>query len=219
MEASFWHQKWERNEIGFHQSEPNPFLVEHINTLEIPRGSRFFLPLCGKTLDLVWLLSQGFRVCGAELNQKAVDGLFAGMEIEPAIREVEEIDSLLHYSADNIDVFLGDVFDVTGELLGPVDAIYDRAALVALPGDTRPAYTNHLQKITGRAPQMLITFEYDQAEMSGPPFSISQDEVFTHYQDAYQIESVKRQVMPGGFKGKIEATEVVWLLRALQEQP
>jgi thiopurine S-methyltransferase len=66
---------------------------------------------------------------------------------------------------------------------------------------------------------MLITFEYDQAEMSGPPFSISQDEVFAHYRDAYQIESVTRQVMPGGFKGKIEATEVVWLLRALQDQP
>ena len=80
------------------------------------------------------------------------------------------------YSADGIDIFAGDIFEITADVLGPVDAVYDRAALVALPEGMRRRYAAHLAGITAVAPQLLVTFEYDQAEMDGPPFSITEEE-------------------------------------------
>ncbi len=54
MQGNCWLQKWEKNEIGFHESEANPLLVEHFKELSLAKGSRIFLPLCGKTLDIAW---------------------------------------------------------------------------------------------------------------------------------------------------------------------
>ena len=52
MEASYWQQRWEINQIGFHGDEVNPLLVSHIGALGLDKGARLFLPLCGKTLDI-----------------------------------------------------------------------------------------------------------------------------------------------------------------------
>jgi thiopurine S-methyltransferase len=210
MEASFWHQKWEKGDIGFHESEANPLLTEHFEKLNLEKGSRIFLPLCGKTRDFAWLLSCGYRVVGAELSELAISRLFNDLGIEPKISRVGE---LVHYGGLNIDIFVGDIFDVSAEVLGAVDAIYDRAALVALDANTRNPYISHLMKITGAAPQLLIVCEYDQSLMDGPPFSINQDEVEKHYEAAYYLNPVERKHVIGGLKGKVAAIETVWLLQ------
>lgn len=209
MDKNFWLQKWEKNEIAFHRSAANPWLVNYFGALALPQGSRIFVPLCGKTLDIAWLLSQGYRVAGAELIEMAIEQLFAELGVEPQISAVGPVKL---YSAKDIDILVGSIFDVSSEILGSVDAIYDRAALVALPEEMRRRYTAHLTEITNRAPQLLITYEYDQTLMAGPPFSVSSTEVKQQYGDRYDLTLIASTEVAGGLKGKCAAKENVWLL-------
>lgn len=209
MKIDFWKQRWEKNDIGFHESKPNPLLEAYLKELNLTDDGRIFLPLCGKTLDISWLLSKGYRVTGAELSKRAIEQLFIELGVEP---EITECANVSRYSATSIDVFVGDLFGLSSEVLGQVDAIYDRAALVALPEEMRKRYTKHLLEITGVAEQLLITFEYDQTLMEGPPFSLSNDEVNRHYKDAYNVVRLESIAVPGGLKGMCKATENIWLL-------
>ena len=213
MEASFWHQKWARGEIGFHQKDINPFLLKYLEILNLPKGSRIFLPLCGKTRDFSFLLANGYQVVGAELSELAVKELFKELCLNP---EITLIGDLIRYSAQDIDVFVGDIFDVSAEYLGHISAIYDRAALVALPVEIRAQYTSHLMNITKSAPQLLITFEYDQKLMDGPPFSITESEIKHHYGSKYQLKILESNFVLGGLKGKINSIETAWLLQKNQ---
>jgi len=210
MEASFWHQKWERGEIAFHQSEANPFLLAHFEKLNLAKNSRVFLPLCGKTRDIACLLAGGYRVVGAELSELAVNELFKELGLEPNISTAGK---LTRYSAKDVDILAGDIFDVSAELLGAISAIYDRAALVALPSAIRERYTSHLMNISGTAPQLLITYEYDQRLMDGPPFSVTENEVRRHYEAAYRLRPVESKNIADKLKGKVAATETAWLLQ------
>ena len=210
METSFWHEKWEKNEIGFHDDDVNRMLAAHFQTFELADGARIFLPLCGKTRDIEWLLSKGHKVVGAELSEIAIKQLFEDLGVEPTVTPAGQ---LMHYSAPNIDVFVGDIFDLTGEMLGLVDALYDRAALVALPDTLRARYAKHMRALTEGAPQFLISFDYDQSEMNGPPFSVVESEIRQLYGDNYAISLTASAEVPGRLKGVAEAQEMVWFLR------
>ena len=210
MDAKFWHQRWAANQIGFHEPKPNHLLITHFEALSLARGSRVFVPLCGKTLDIGWLLSNGNRVAGIELSELAVKQLFVELGLEP---DVTDIDEVKHYSAANIDIFVGDIFDLTRKMLGSIDAVYDRAALVALPENMRIRYARKVIDITANAPQLLITYEYDQKVMDGPPFSISSEEINRHYKDSFEISPMISLDVMGGMKGTFAAKENVWLLK------
>ncbi len=210
MEASFWRQKWEDNDIAFHQDDANPALVKHFDALGLQSGTRVFVPLCGKTRDIHWLLSKGFRVAGAELSKVAVAQLFSDLQVNP---KVSAIGPLEHFSAENIDIYVGNLFDLSKELLGPIDAVYDRAALVALPNETRARYTAHITGTTNAAPQLLICYVYDQSVMDGPPFSISDEEIRLHYQGIYNLTHVASEDVADGLKGLCPAKENIWLLQ------
>lgn len=210
MEAGFWHRKWESGETGFHESETNPLLIEHFAKLDTPAGGRVFLPLCGKTRDIAWLLARGYRVVGAELSALAIGQLFTELGVAPHIAAAGRS---VRYSAGGIDIFVGDIFDVSAGMLGPVDAIYDRAALVALPAAVRQRYASHLVAVTGAAPQLLVTLEYDQRLLDGPPFSVDGREVQRHYGAVYRPQCAQTNAVAGGLKGKVDATESAWLLR------
>lgn len=210
MKKTFWLEKWEKSEIAFHTSEANPLLVKHFAALSLQKGSRVFVPLCGKSLDMVWLLSRGFRVAGAEWVEAAVQQFFSDLGVEPRVSiEVK----LKRYSAENIDIFAGDIFDLSQPVLGPVDAVYDRAALVALPEEVRSRYSAHIRNLTRQAAQLTICYEYDQSLAEGPPFSISPAEIRQHYGGSYEILSLECAEVPGGLKGKCPARENVWLLK------
>ena len=210
MDKRFWLQKWEKNNIAFHRSDANPSLVNHFDQLALAKGSRIFVPLCGKTLDIAWLLAQGYRVVGAELAEMAIDQLFVELGVEPTVLDLGDVK---HYSATGIDIFVGNIFDVSRKMLGAVDAVYDRAALVALPKAMRNRYTAHLMEVTDKAPQLLVTYEYDQSVMDGPPFSISDEEVNQHYRHSYGLNLLVSADVPGGLKGKCAAKETVWRLQ------
>lgn len=210
MQADFWHQRWHNGQIGFHKTEVNPMLTAYFPRLQLTAGQRVFVPLCGKTLDIGWLLARGYRVAGVELNETAVQQLFAQLALTP---EVAPCGPLQHYHAAGLDVFVGDLFDLSAATLGPIDGVYDRAALVALPDAMRDRYSAHLRAITQGAPQLLLCFEYDQRRMQGPPFSIAPAQVEQHYGTHYALTQLAHEPIDGGLKGQVEASEYAWLLQ------
>lgn len=209
MEASYWHQRWDRGEIGFHADQVNPALVQHLGKLNLEPGGRIFVPLCGKSLDIGWLLAQDYNVVGVELSPIAVSELFESLGVEP---EIHEAGGRVRCAAPNLEIWNGDFFDLSRDDLGAIDAVYDRAALVALPASMRPRYAKHLIDITDAAPQLLLTYEYDQQLLDGPPFSVPEEEVHRFYDETYRPTLLDRQAMPGKFKGQVVARNAVWLL-------
>lgn len=209
MDPNFWLARWENNHLGWHQEQAHPMLVKYLPQVIASNHAHIFLPLCGKTLDIGWLRSQGYNVAGAELSEIAVQQLFENADITP---EVTDLGELKRYSADQVDVFVGDIFDLTSDLLGPVEAVFDRAALVALPDDMRIRYAQHIAAITQKAPQLLISFEYDQNVMAGPPFSVPQAEITRLYEKNYDISLLTDEDVAGGLKGICPAREQAWKL-------
>ena len=192
MDPAFWHQKWHNGELGFHLPQVHPLLQRYLGKLSLKAGQTLFLPLCGKTLDIGYLLEQGYSVIGAELSGKAVTDLFASLNRQP---EISPWQGGKRYRQGDLTVFQGDIFLLTPDDLPAVDAIYDRAALIALPDTLRARYARHMQTLTHRARQLLITLEYDQQQMAGPPFSVDQGEVETRYGDHYRVTSLSRKMI------------------------
>ena len=211
MEPAFWHERWQLNQIAFHEGAVNDLLKSHFHRLGLAPGSRIFVPLCGKAVDLNWLLAQGHRLVGIELSQPAVKEVFDRLGLKP---EVSKSGTLAHYGAKNIEIYVGDFFDLSAETLGQVDAVYDRAALVALPVEMRRLYTRHLMALTQAASQLLITLEYDQSQMAGPPFSVSGDEISAHYGDHYRPDLISSKAIDGPLAARCSGTENAWLLQA-----
>ncbi len=209
MDARFWQDRWKNNQIGFHKTEANPLLVRNFPALRLAAGARVFVPLCGKSLDLHWLVGQGYHVAGAELSRIAVEQLFTELGVTP---RVTEAGSLTRFEADGIVVFQGSLFELAPDVLGVVDAVYDRAALVALPEAMRAQYAQHLMELTGRAPQLLVCFEYDQACMDGPPFSVEEAEVRLRYEQEYSLRLLER-VRGEMLKGICPSMDAVWALQ------
>lgn len=179
MEKDFWHERWERQEIGFHQNEINPYLIRYWQELHLARGAKVFVPLCGKSLDMLWLRREGHAVLGVELSAIAAQAFFDENGYTPDHAEKGNFDCL---EADNIRILCGDFFDLRkGDLKG-VNAVYDRASMVALPPGMRERYVRQLLSILPPATQMLLlTFDYHQPEMPGPPFAVSAGEVESLY--------------------------------------
>lgn len=190
MEQKFWKQKWAAHELGFHLPFVHPILRRSLPRFNLARGARVFLPLCGKTLDIGYLLSEGYEVVGIELSDIAVKGLFEGLDVQPDISEWRGGQCWRH---DGLTVFLGDFFTLAPADVGKVDLIYDRAALVALPAAMRERYAAHLPELTGTAPQLLINFDYDQAQMDGPPFSIPTASLEKLYALRYELQELSRK--------------------------
>ncbi len=179
MKKDFWLERWDRREIGFHQNEINPYLRQYWQELHLNPGGEVFVPLCGKSTDMSWLRKQGHAVLGVELSDIAVREYFAENGYVP---HQETKTNFSCCEADYIRILCGDFFDLSKNDLAKVSAVYDRASLVALPPDMRERYVNHLVSILPHAAKiLLITFDYIQTEMSGPPFAVSAEEVTALY--------------------------------------
>ena len=192
MNPEFWHQKWQNSEQGFHLPQVHPLLQRYLGNLSLKAGQTVFLPLCGKTLDIGYLLEQGFRVIGAELSDKAVTDLFNSLNRQPDMTPWQGGNRYRH---GDLTVFQGDIFLLQPDDLDAVDAIYDRAALIALPNAMRKRYARHLVTLTEKVPQLLITLEYDQQQMDGPPFSVGEQQVKTLYDSNYKIAPLSRKMI------------------------
>jgi thiopurine S-methyltransferase len=191
MEKEFWITRWAQQEIGFHLPEVNPHLLQHWTTLTPHPNHHVFVPLCGKSRDMVWLRQQGCTVLGVELSDLAVTAFFAENGHTPQAIPHPSFDS---HEADGIRLLCGDFFDLTPEDMADVTVVYDRASMVALPPDMRTRYVQHLIHILPAGAQiLLVTFDYPQAAMSGPPFAVSPDEVLEHYRAHADVRLLAQQ--------------------------
>ncbi|MBE0482329.1 MAG: thiopurine S-methyltransferase [Bacterioplanes sp.] len=194
MDAQFWHDKWARMEIGFHLADANPWLVKHWSRLALANEARVLVPLCGKSFDLLWLRRQGHAVVGIELSELALDELAALFHEQLGITLKKfAVGDAWRYEGDGVTLIAGDFFQVMATDIGPIDAVYDRAALVALPSSMRADYCQHLLTISGCAPQLLISFDYQQALMAGPPFAVLHDELIAHYGAHYVLQLLEQR--------------------------
>lgn len=185
MEHDFWHERWQLNQIGFHQGAVNPYLQRFWDAAAMLAAGRVFVPLCGKSRDMVWLREQGYEVVGIELSEIAVRAFFAENGLVPDERR---LGPFACFEAEGYRLLCGDFFESTPEHLGSIAAVYDRAALVALPASMRERYVNHMRELVSRGVRMLlVTFEYPQHEMDGPPFSVSEEEVASLCGGAFDV--------------------------------
>jgi thiopurine S-methyltransferase len=175
MEPKFWQERWARNQIGFHLPEVNPYLLRYWSALGLAQGAKVLVPLCGKSLDLMWLASNGYHVLGVELSEQAVETFFSEQNLTPRITRhgVFKV-----YQADLIEIWCGDFFALDAGALADCTALYDRAALIALPPLMRAQYAEQLNSLLRPGCQgLLITLDYDQTQKAGPPFAVPDDEV------------------------------------------
>ena len=201
MQPDFWHQRWADNQIGFHQDAPTPLLLKHWPGLGIAAGAQVFVPLAGKSLDMAWLASQGHRVLGVELSQLAVEQFFAEHDLQPGIRETKYG---RHYTANGIELICGDAFALDADALRDCAAVFDRAALIALPPELRERYASELYaSLPTGSRGLLVTLEYPQEERPGPPFSVTEDEVRALYSRDWQVDLLDRRPIPPEHPGYV----------------
>lgn len=185
MDIDFWQQRWSKNQTGFHLPEVNSCITRFWAELEVNMPSTVLVPLCGKTLDMVWLASQGYSVLGVECSHKAIAEFYSEQKLTAVIAKHRNF--TLHHHAQ-VSLLEGDFFKLDNVILQNVSAVYDRASLIALPDHLRSHYVDLLTAaLPEHASILLITLEYQQAVMQGPPFSVSHNEVRRLYQESFDI--------------------------------
>ncbi|VAW92205.1 Thiopurine S-methyltransferase [hydrothermal vent metagenome] len=189
MEASFWQQRWQENKTGFHLDEVNPLLIQYVDKLQLAPGQQVFVPLSGKSHDLIWLAEQGYRVLANELSPVAVEAFFAENNLNSS--QMQKGD-LTFYQSGLITFVCGDFFKLTPVQMVNVAAVYDRAALIALPQVMRVDYSQHLNLLCPAQPRLLVTLEYEQAQMAGPPFAVLEKEVQAVYANGFKLDCLQR---------------------------
>lgn len=191
MDTDFWLDRWREGKTGFHQNRITPLLQKYWPTLELAPGARVLVPLCGKSLDMLWLAQQGFQVLGVELSALAVEQFFAENHLDPGVRESA---SGVHYEAGGIEIICGDIFKLDRATLSSCAGAYDRAALVALPPAMRAQYVRHVYgQLSPRYRGLLITLDYPQSQMDGPPFSVPEAEVEALYAGHSEARLIDRR--------------------------
>jgi thiopurine S-methyltransferase len=190
-DSSYWQGRWTRGETGWHESE----VPTHLQALlgDLP-PTRVFVPLCGKSRALAWFAAQGHEVVGVELSEVACRAFFAEQGVEP---QVSRTGDFLVLSAPQITLYCGDFFALRPEHLGDIGAVYDRAALIALPRPVRARYAHHLTTLARPRRFVQVLFEREPPDDEGPPFSVSRDELAALYGDAFAIEWISRGPVPG----------------------
>ena len=191
MEREFWHTRWEEGRIGFHQDEINPYLQRYWPAMGVPAGTTVFVPLCGKSKDMIWLRDQGHSVIGVEIIPRAVEDFFDENGLSATCRTH---DAFTVWQDQDFKIFQGDFFDITANDVAGIGVVYDRASLIALPPPLRRRYAEHLRTILpSRLKVLLVTMDYPQHEMDGPPFAVAEQEVTALYQDHFAIEQLCRE--------------------------
>ena len=215
MEPKYWQEQWQKGKIGFHQSDVNKRLMKLWPQLNLPetqesssgpsvdslplssQGSSpgnncVLVPLCGKSIDMLWLHEQGHQVLGIELSEKAVKAFFEENQFSCTI---DHIDGFIRYTgteaAAGITLLVGDYFALTPAHTVHCTRLYDRAALIALEPATRSSYVEQLAKLMpAQAKGLLLAISYDQSKMQGPPFSVSDDEVYHLMTEKFDIQEL-----------------------------
>jgi thiopurine S-methyltransferase len=193
MEAEYWLKRWREGRTGWHRSEVMPLLVQHWSALNVPRGSRVLVPLCGKSLDMLWLAQQGMRVLGVDVSPVAIESFLAENHLHARTRG--EADGT-HYEITNasgeIEIINGDAFALDPDEVAQCNVFYDRAALIAMPAPMRRRLVDELYvQLPAGSAGLLITLAYPGNEMQGPPFSVDDAEVHDLFDKRWQVDRLE----------------------------
>lgn len=191
MDPEFWHDRWRRGEIGFHQREFNDLLVSHWPRLGIDPQSKVFVPLAGKSQDMAWLAARGHRVVANELSEFAVDAFLCAQGLTPA--EAYRGLFVVKY-AGPYELWVGDYFALPRDAFRDVAAVWDRAALIAMPRTLQRLYAEKLSALLSPGTRVLLTsISYDPSEMGGPPFPVDSEQVDVLLSPHFDVELLERR--------------------------
>ena len=185
----YWHNRWDKEQTGWHRAIYNDLLLKHWPSINAPSGGQVIVPLCGKSLDMLWLAEQGYNVVGLEMVEQAVQAFFEENKLETVSNEIGKH---IKYSSPPFTIFQGDLFDLEAGVV-QADAWYDRAAMVALPNSIREDYVKQIcQQTKPGASGLLITFAYPQEQMDGPPFALHDEDVFRFFSNGFEVECLEK---------------------------
>lgn len=208
-----WLERWREGRIGFHLDRTHPFLKRHQDWLLPSAGARVLVPLCGKSVDLSWLAKRGHEVVGVEIAPRAAEEFYETLGQSASVADQGAFQS---WTTKGIEFLVGDMFDLDPGVVGRFDAIWDRAALIALSPDDRVRYVRLLLDLLEPGGRMLLcTLWYDESKMEGPPFSVRGDEVRRHYENVLPLEKLEEKDVTDGnprFRksGLRKVTEELW---------
>lgn len=180
-----WEKIWMYGSTDFHQKNINKWLIKHKSHLMLKPNDTVFVPLCGKSKDMLFLEQSGYKVLGSEISSIACEQFFIDNQISFF---VEERENFTYYKSERISILQGDYFDIQNESFKKISAVYDRAALVALPELARDKYINAQIKLLPSPIRILLhSLEYDDGVLFPPPFSVSEKEIFKKYQRRFEV--------------------------------
>lgn len=189
MSNKSWIQRWEHGETGFHQAVINDYLKKHWKRLNVLPKSTVFIPLCGKTLDILWLAQQNLQILGVEISDIAIKAFFEENSLAYKMTPSTRFDI---YESENIKLLCGDFFALRPEDFPDDTNVFDRASLIALQPELRKKYAEHLIQLMPKTARiLLICMEYQQSEMDGPPFSVSHAELMQLYSSTFHLELIE----------------------------
>lgn len=202
MELSYWESRWRKGNIGFHLSEVYPGLVNNLTQINLPDKFTCLVPLCGKSLDMVWLSSLAGKVIGVEISEKAVKSFF--LENGLPVQE-QSYSGFKIFRSGNIEIWCGDFMKLPLQKIPEIDLIYDKAALVALPSNMRKKYIAKIHSLSNPHTHILLHyFTYNQNEIQGPPFSISQEEIKKGFEPPFNTRILDEKIMSDEFIQKFK---------------
>ncbi|MBS0462562.1 MAG: thiopurine S-methyltransferase [Proteobacteria bacterium] len=202
METDFWKQRWQEGRIGFHQARVTPLLERHWNAVQALPGCTVLVPLAGKSRDMDWLAERGHKVIGVEISPLAIEQYFVERGIEP---EISTDANGIHHRAGSIDLIQGDAFALNSALLTSCKAVFDRAAMIALPPSMRDTYVRQVYvRLPVQCRGLLVTLEYPPHEKSGPPFSVDESDVRVRLGATWKVARLEQQNILAEQPGFIE---------------
>lgn len=207
MTPEFWKNAWQKSQTNFTQKKPNPMLMHHFKALNTFKNGRVFVPLCGKSVDMLWFTSQGFDIIGVELSEIAVIQFFAENDLQALVSLHPTTPNLTCYQSEHqgqtLKIWVGDIFDLSTIDIGIIDAVYDRGALVALPDiepdNLRTRYTQKIMALSNKASQLLLSFAYDGEKQRSdnhknlPPFLVTRSQLEQYYAEYYEINLIAEE--------------------------
>ena len=188
-----WFDRWKDNRIGFHQNEISPYLLKYAHKLN--KNNTVFVPLCGKSLDMLYLSDNFANVIGVELVKDACDAFVKENNLKATIKEKEcFVDyKITNKNKENIELLCGDIFDIKPKHIKQSIDIFDRASLVALDKEDRAKYAILMIELMSVGSKMLlVSLEYKQSERNAPPYSVDEQEIQELYANSCKIEMLER---------------------------
>lgn len=159
-------------------------------------ATRVFVPLCGKTLDMVYLASRAGDVYGVEGIKTALEEFAAEHpELEVKNNGVSSNGLFERFEGKKITLLKGDYFQLTsGQTEGKFDAVFDRGSFIAIDPTLRGDYVIVMGDILAKGARiLLVIYERigtEEAVAQGPPFTISESGVRELYEGLDWVESV-----------------------------